>query len=222
MTLTVTALKWVPDFAAGQVRDHRVRWILNEVGWPYEVRLLDAPAQASGEYRQIQPFGQVPALLEDGRPPMFESGAIVIDVALRAGQLIGKDEVERAQILGWAIAALNSIEPFLANVAEVEYFVKDEARRPLVVEAAKDRLKELQLALGDRTWLVGEAFSVADLLMGSVLAIASRLGLLDDFPALAAYHARCFARPALRAAVDQQLQDISKHEPADMRYDQKA
>ncbi|WP_292076969.1 glutathione S-transferase N-terminal domain-containing protein, partial [Brevundimonas sp. UBA7838] len=79
--ITVTAFKWVPPFAAGQVRDHRVRWILSEAGWAYEIRLLDAVDQKSAEYRALQPFGQVPALEEDGRAPMFESGAIVWDIA---------------------------------------------------------------------------------------------------------------------------------------------
>jgi glutathione S-transferase len=86
--ITVTAMKWAPSFAAGQVRDHRVRWILNEVDWPYEVRLVDAPTMKSASYRGgLQPFGQLPVLEEPGRPPMFESGAIVLDVAMRAGRL---------------------------------------------------------------------------------------------------------------------------------------
>ncbi len=86
--ITVTALKWVPPFAQGQVRDHRVRWVLNEVGWPYEVRLLDTDDQQSEAYRASQPFGQVPVLEEEGRPPLFETGAILLDVANRSGRLL--------------------------------------------------------------------------------------------------------------------------------------
>ena len=84
--ITITAMKWAPPFAAGNVRDHRVRWVLNEVGWPYDVRLIDAPELASEAYREFQPFGQGPYLEEDGRPTLFETGAIVVDVATRAGK----------------------------------------------------------------------------------------------------------------------------------------
>lgn len=224
MAITVTAMKWAPGFAAGQVRDHRVRWILNEVGWPYQVRLVDAPTLASAEYRAGQPFGQVPCLEEDGRPTLFETGAIVLDVATRAGKLIPPEGPERALVTSWVIAALNSIEPFLMNVAEVEYFTEDEAqrtaRRPVVVEAATKRLEQLQAALDGRQWLVGDSFTVADLMMASVLKIARRLDLLDGLPALAAYQDRCLDRPAYRSAVASQRATIAEHEMADMRYEE--
>ncbi len=220
--ITVTAFKWVPPFAAGQVRDHRVRWILNEAGWPYEIRLLDAVDQKSADHRARQPFGQVPTLEEDGRPPMFESGAIVWDIAERAGVLIPSDPVMRAQVLGWYFAALNSVEAALANVAEAEFFLPDEAakavRRPQVVPFAERRLGELQTALGDREWLVGEDFTVADLIMSSVLKIAASLELLDGFPALQAYYDRCLDRPAYKKAVADQCATIAAHGPRDMRY----
>lgn len=220
--ITVTAFKWVPPFAAGQVRDHRVRWILNEAGWPYEIRLLDAVDQKSADHRARQPFGQVPTLEEDGRPPMFESGAIVWDIAERAGVLIPSDPVMRAQVLGWYFAALNSVEAALANVAEAEFFLPDEAakavRRPQVVPFAERRLGELQTALGDREWLVGEDFTVADLMMSSVLKIAASLELLDGFPALQAYYDRCLDRPAYKKSVADQCATIAAHGPRDMRY----
>ncbi|HBF50411.1 MAG TPA: glutathione S-transferase, partial [Massilia sp.] len=147
--ITVTAMKWAPPFAAGQVRDHRVRWILNEVGWPYQVKLVGAPTMKSSGYcGALQPFGQLPVLEEDGRPPVFESGAIVLDVAMRAGRCIGAEGTpERAAALQWVVAGLNSVEPMLFNVAEVEYFMDDEAarraRRPAVVGLAKERLAML-------------------------------------------------------------------------------
>lgn len=220
--ITITAFKWVPPFAAGQVRDHRARWILNEAGWPYEVRLLDAVDQKSADHRSRQPFGQVPTLEEDGRPPLFESGAIVWDVAERAGILIPADPAQRAQVLAWFIAALNTLEPALANVAEAEFFLETEdqkaARRPQVLPFAKQRLAELQTALDGRDWLVGDAFSVADLMTASVLKIAASLDLLKDYPALAAYHARCLDRPAYKKAVADQCAIIAAHSARDMRY----
>lgn len=220
--ITITAFKWVPPFAAGQVRDHRVRWILNEAGWPYAIRLLDAVDQKSPDHRALQPFGQVPTMEEDGRPPMFETGAIVWDVAERAGVLIPTDPIMRAQVLTWYFAALNTIEAPLANVAEAEFFLPTEddkaIRRPQALPFANRRLAELQSALGDRQWLVGDSFTVADLMMGSVLKIAASLELLDTFPALQAYQARCLDRPAYKQAIADQCATIAAHGPDDMRY----
>lgn len=221
--ITITAMKWVPPFAAGQVRDHRARWILNEVDWPYQVRLLDAP-----EIKDVreggQPFGQVPILEEDGRPTLFESGAIVWDVADRAGRLIPTDPGERALTLSWVIAALNSIEPFLMNLAEARFFMSDKeagARREAeVAPVAHQRLTYLATALGEREFLVGDTFTVADLMMASVLKIAASLEVLDRHPALIAYQARCFDRPAYRKAIEDQCATIAAHSPADMHYDQ--
>lgn len=220
--ITITAMKWAPSFAAGQVRDHRVRWILNEVGWPYEVKLIDARDLASPAYRQKQPFGQVPYLEEEGRPTLFESGAIVIDVAIRAGKLIPIEGPDRSLVVSWIIAALNSVEPFLMNIAEVEYFIEDEvlkaARRPDVVAAAEQRLAQLETAIGDRLWLVGDGFTVADLMMSSILKIARRLGLLESHPMLKSYQDRCLDRPAYRKAVADQLATIKLHRMEDMHF----
>ncbi len=223
--ITVTAMKWAPPFAAGQVRDHRVRWILNEVGWPYEVVLVDAPTMKSPAYCSgLQPFGQLPVLQEDGRPPLFESGAIVLDIAMRAGRCIGAEgTAERAAALQWVVAGLNSVEPTLFNVAEVEYFTDDEvarnARRPAVVRLAKERLSMLEQARAGRDWFVGDGFTVADLMLASILKIADRLALLDELPALGAWQRSILARPAhVRAEQDQEA-EIARHTPADMRYD---
>ncbi len=221
--IIITAMKWAPSFAAGNVRDHRARWVLNEVGWPYEVRLMDEPEKKSAEYRAKQPFGQVPVLEEEGRPPMFESGAIVLDVAMRANKLIPEGTAGGAQVMQWSIAALNSIEPFLMNLAEVEYFMQDEAekakRRPFVMQMVEKRLGELEAALGDKQWLVGDSFTAADLVMSSVLKIAHGLHVIDAFPKLASYHARCTDRPARKKAVADQIAEIERHEMKDMKYD---
>lgn len=222
--ITITALKWAPPFATGNVRDHRVRWILNEVEWPYRVRLLSAVDLSSGDYRSMQPFGQVPALEEKGRPPLFESGAIVLDVATRAGRLMPKGDADRSLVTTWVVAALNTIEPPLINVAEVAYFLKDEEQKrqrwPLVTAAANKRLDELEMAIGERTWLVGTEFTVADLMMASVLKIARNLGLLDGRPAILRYQDRCLDRPAYRKAITDQQNDIARHSMDDMKYDE--
>lgn len=221
--VSVTAFKWVPPFAAGQVRDHRVRWMLNEIGWDYEVDLIDPAVQESQDYLAEQPFGQVPVLRELGRPALFESGAIVLDLAERSGKLWPERRDEQAQVRCWVIAALNSVEPFLSNVAEVDFFIDDEElrrlRRPGVVSKAKDRLGKLSAALGKRSNLVGEAFSAADLMMSSVLRVAAHADLVADFPNLCAYRERCLARPAFRKAIADQCRDIAAHTPEDMGWD---
>lgn len=222
--ITITAMKWAPPFAAGSVRDHRARWILNEAGWPYKVRLIDATDLASKAYRSKQPFGQVPYMEEDGRPTLFESGAIILDVATRANILLPKDENDRSLVNCWFIAALNSVEPFLMNVAEVEYFIEEkaqkEARRPAVVAMAEERLGALDAALGVRRWLVGNDFTIADLMLASVLKIARGLELLKNHPTLVAYQDRCLDRDPYKKAVADQCVTIEQHKISDMRFNQ--
>lgn len=220
--ITVTALKWVPPFAQGQVRDHRVRWVLKEVGWTYRVELLDTDLQKAPGYLLEQPFGQVPALREDGRPTLFETGAIVLDVATRSGRLLPATESDRARAVCWLFAALNSVEPFLAQLAEVDFFLKDEAekarRRPGVVDMIEMRLGQLDAALQGRDHLVGDDFTVADLMMASVMKVIGHTDLLDHHAAVKAHRDRCFARPAYQEAIAEQRQDIAAHGPRDMKY----
>jgi glutathione S-transferase len=220
--ITVTAFKWVPPFAAGQVRDHRVRWILNEIGWDYEIDLIDPTVQVSDAYLAEQPFGQVPVLRETGRPALFESGAIVLDLAERSGKLWPADRDARALVRSWVIAALNSVEPYLSNVAEVDFFTDDETlkalRRPRGVTAATRRLGKLSAALGDRIYLVGGLFTAADLMLASVLRVAVHADLLAGYPNLSAYRERCLKRPSFRKAVADQGRDIAAHGPEDMGW----
>jgi glutathione S-transferase len=125
--------------------------------------------------------------------------------------------------ISWLFAALNSVEPVLANLAEVDFFIEDEsqkaARRPGVIKAVTQRLKQLSDALGDRAYLVGDSFTIADLMTASVLKIVGHTNLLDSFPNLVAYRDRCLERPAYRKAVADQRADIARHTPADMKYE---
>jgi glutathione S-transferase len=220
--LTVTAFKWVPPFAQGHVRDHRVRWMLNEIGWEHDDRLLDTEDQRSPEYRAEQPFGQVPVLEEAGRPPLFESGAIVLDLALRSGQLLPADEIARAQVLQWYFAALNTLELPLGMVAWAALFTQSEAvkreLRPEALGLAVKRLGEVEAFLGDRDFLVGTSFTIADLIMASVLKSADGPDMIERFPKLATYRDRILSRPAYRAAIDAQCAAFADHGPADMKY----
>src|SRR3989440_5651086 len=157
--ITISAFRWVPPFAQGQVRDLRVRWALEEAGLPYRTRLLEQGDQDKPDYRALQPFGQVPVLEEDGRV-LFESGAIVLHIGERSENLLPKDAGARARAMQWLIAALNSIEPHIMNVAVLGLFYADQEwaklRRPSAVQFARHRLSCLAQALGEQPCLDGE------------------------------------------------------------------
>ena len=149
--ITISAFKWVPEFAQGQVRDLRARWALEEAGLPYRTRLLGQGDQDKPEYRALQPFGQVPILEEDGQV-LFESGAIVLHVGERSETLLPKEPQARARATQWLISALNSIEPFIMEIARIDIFYADQQwaklRRPGAVEFAQRRLADFQFDLG--------------------------------------------------------------------------
>ncbi|HVK81867.1 MAG TPA: glutathione S-transferase family protein [Verrucomicrobiae bacterium] len=207
--ITISAFEWVPDFAQGQVRDLRVRWALEEVGLPYQSRLLAQGDQNKPEYRALQPFGQVPIFEEDGFV-LFETGAIVLHIGARSETLLPKDTEARSRATQWLIAALNSIEPFIMQVAAIDLFFKDQEwaklRRPSAVEFASWRLKCLADNLGDKPYLDGDNFTAGDLMMTTVLRIMP--DLTNQEPRLTTYVARCTSRPAFKRALDAQLGDF--------------
>jgi glutathione S-transferase len=206
--ITISAFRWVPPLAQGQVRDLRVRWALEEAGLPYQTRLLEQGDQNKLEYRALQPFGQVPIFEEDGRV-LFESGAIVLHIGERSEALLPKGPDARARATQWLIAALNSIEPHIMNVALIEFFYADEEwaklRRAGARDFARNRLDSLASALGDKPYLDGERFTAGDLMMTTVLRILPDL-VVDD--RLMAYVERCTARPAFKRALDAQMSDF--------------
>ncbi len=209
--ITISAFKWVPDFARGQVRDLRVRWALEEAGLPYRTRLLEQGDQDKPDYRALQPFGQVPMFEEDGLV-LFESGAIVLHIGERWEALLPKDPAARSRATQWLIAALNSIEPYVINVALIDLSYKDEEwaklRRPGAVEFVKKRLSALSKRLGDKPFLDGDRFTAGDLMMSTVLRILKYTDIVSSDPRLAAYIERCTARPAFKRALDAQLGDF--------------
>jgi len=207
MMIRVSAFRWVPPFARGLVRDLRVRWALEEAALPYEERLIGPEDQTSETYRGLQPFGQVPAYEEDGLV-LFESGAIVLHVAERSEMLMPSDPKRRARVTAWMFAALNTIEPRIQNLAEIDLFHPEEEwaelRRPAAVEAAQARLTNLAGWLGGREYLE-DRFTAADLLMTTVLRILRHTDLVAQMPVLEAYRLRCEARPAFQKALADQL-----------------
>lgn len=204
---TVSAYSWVPPFARGLVRDLRVRWALEEAGRDYTVRYLDPRIDRPVDYLLEQPFGQVPSY-SDGEVGMFESGAIVLHIARGSDTLMPGDAQGRARAASWVFAALNSIEPFVQQLASIDLFHADKdwaaSQRPLVEQMVRRRLGQLDAVLGDSEWLEGR-FTAGDLMTVSVLRILRHTPILADHPALAAYVARGEARPAFRRALDAQM-----------------
>ncbi len=211
----VSAFRWVPPFAQGLVRDLRVRWALEEAGLAYEVGLLGPEEQKSESYRCHQPFGQVPAYEENGLV-MFESGAIVLHIAERSDALMPSDPGARARVTTWMFAALNTVEPPIQNLAEVDFFYAKEEwakmRRPSAVEGVKKRLTCLSDWMDGREYLEGR-FTAADLLMTTVLRILRHTELVAEMPTLETYRLRCEARPAFQKALADQMAVFAANAP---------
>lgn len=213
----VSAFKWVPPFAQGLVRDLRVRWALEEAGIEYEELLLDLGpgSQRSADYLALQPFGQVPAYVEDGLT-LFESGAIVLRIAERSEVLMPAADPGRARAQAWMFAAVNSVEPHLQSFAEAEDLCAGQGwvaeRGPVLRERATRRLADLSTVLERREYL-DERFTAGDLMMATVLRIPRNLPLLAGFPVLSAYRARCEARPAFGRALAAQMASFARHAP---------
>ncbi len=207
MTITITAFERSPDGGQGLARDTRVRWALEEVGQPYEVRLVSFRAMKEPAHLALHPFGQIPTY-EEGDLALFETGAIVLHIAQRYAGLLPADANARARAVMWMFAAVNTIEPTILELANARLLEGDKPwtkeRMPLVKDRARDRLRQLSVRLGEAEWLDG-GFSAGDLMMASVLLRFRNSGLLDEFANLAAYVARGEARPAYRRAFADQL-----------------
>ena len=212
---TITAFAWVPEFARGFVRDLRPRWAFEEVGQPYTATLLQS--SKTPEHRRYQPFGQIPTYRDD-EVEIFESAAIVLRIAERSGKLIPTDTDGRQRAIQWVIAALNSVEPAIMELAVNDIFEADKSwskdRHATIVGYIEERLTDLQNRLGDNIWLEGDAFTVGDLMMVSVLGGLRGTGVLEGFPKLAAYVARGEDRPAHRKAMADHLTDFEAADAA--------
>lgn len=213
MTPTITAFERSPDRGQGLARDMRVRWALEEVGQPYDVRFVSFRALKQAAHRARNPFGQIPTY-EDGDLVLFESGAIVFHIAQQHPGLLPDDPDARLRALAWMFAATGTVDPPIMERSMVALFERDkpwfEERLRVVDERVRKRLDELSARLGDADWLDG-GFSAADLLMVHVLLRLRSSGLLDAFPRVAAYVARGEARPAYQRAFAAQRAVFTAH-----------
>jgi glutathione S-transferase len=202
MTITITAFERSPDGGKGLARDTRVRWALEEVGQPYEVRLVSFRAMKEPAHLALHPFGQIPTY-EEGDLALFETGSIILHLAQRHAGLLPDDTDARARAITWMFAAVNTVEPPILELANTKILEGDKPwtkeRLPLVEDRVRVRLTQLSAHLGRADWLDG-GFSAGDLMMVSVLLRLRPSGLLDEYPNLAAYVARGEARPAYKRA----------------------
>ena len=207
MTITISAFQKSPDRGRGLARDMRVRWALEEVGQPYEERLVTFQSMKEPAYLALQPFGQIPSY-EDGDLVLFESGAIVLHIAEQHPGLLPDDANARARAIAWMFAALNTVEPQIFDRALCQILERDEPwfdqRMQSLERTIRVRLESLSARLGDADWLDG-AFSAGDLLTVTVLRRLHGSGILEAFPNIAAYVARGEARPAYKRSFDAQL-----------------
>jgi len=207
MIPTITAFERSPDGGRGLARDMHVRWALEEVGQPYDVRLVSFDAMKQPAHLALSPFGNIPTY-EEGDLALFESGAIVLHIAVRHTGLLPQDANARARAIAWMFAAFSTVEQPILDRTTAVILERDapwhDQRLPLVDDRIRKRLAELSRRLGDRDWLDG-AFSAGDLVMVGVLRRLHRSGLLNEFPNLAAYVARGEARPAFKRAFEAQL-----------------
>jgi len=171
MTITITAFERSPDGGKGLARDTRVRWALEEVGQPYEVRLVSFGAMKEPAHLALHPFGQIPTY-EEGDLGLFETGSIVFHIAQRHAGLLPDDANARARAITWMFAALSTVEPPILELVTAKLVEGDKPwaaeRMPLVADRIRNRLGQLSVRLGDADWLDG-AFSAGDLMMVSVL-----------------------------------------------------
>ena len=211
--IEITAFRWVPPFAAGLVRDLRVRWALEEVGRPYRERLLGLERPA--EYLKEQPFDQVPTYRE-GEVEMFETGAIVQFIGEKDERLLPRDPGGRARAIQWTYAALNSVEPAIVGLQLIDLFYADQEwaklRRPGAQEFAQLKLKRVADWLGDKDWLE-DRFTIGDLMMVTVLRNLRRTDMVTGHPVLGPYLARGEARPAFQRALADQLSVFGAYKP---------
>jgi glutathione S-transferase len=216
MTMVITAYERSPDGGKGLARDTRVRWALEEVGQPYEVRLVSPRAMKEPAHLALHPFGLIPTY-EEGDLALFETGAIVLHLAEHHAGLLPDETNARARAIAWMFAALNTVEPPILELVSARFLEADKPwskeRVPLVADRIRNRLGQLSARLGDADWLDGP-FSAGDLMMVSVLLRTRPSGILDEFPNLAAYVARAEARPAYQRAFAAQLAVNAPRPPA--------
>jgi len=207
MTPTITAFESSPDRGRGLARDMPVRWALEEVGQPYDVRLVSFKEMKETPHLALQPFGQIPTY-EEGDLVLFESGAIILHIAECHAGLLPDDANARSRAVAWMFASKSTVEPVIIEGEVAKLLEGDKSwtkeRLPMIEDRIRARLNQLSKRLGSDDWLDGQ-FSAGDLLMVNVLRRPAGANILQEFPNLVAYVARGEARAAFKRAFDAQF-----------------
>ncbi|MDP1979134.1 glutathione S-transferase family protein [Undibacterium sp.] len=195
----------------GETRDLRIEWALEEIGLPYRVHGLDhTGGEHQGEvYSKISPFKLVPAIDDDGFI-IAESGAILLYLAEKTGKLIPTDFEGRMRVVQWCFATLNTVERPMLEILLIDKFGGEhtEGRRAEMVKQAQRWLAGLEHQLEDRVWIAGTDFSVADILLTSVLRDIRKTDLIAAYPRLKDYLERAQARPAWQRTLSSYAQRL--------------
>ncbi len=203
--LTLHAFGRVHPAVHGLTRDLRVQWALEEMGLPYEVRGWDHGAgETTGpDFSALSPFRQLP-LLTDGDLTLSESGAILIHLAEKSGRLIPADPRGRAETLRWTLAALSTVEAPIQPLKLMDMGAMGEpgAARDFLVGWTRRVLENLDRRLDGRMWIAADDFTIADLLLASVLRQLRHTDLMDAWPNVTAFYDRAMARPAWTRTLD--------------------
>ncbi|WP_439450328.1 glutathione S-transferase family protein [Stenotrophomonas sp. ATs4] len=207
MSPILTAFATSPDRGQGLARDMRVRWVLEELGVPYDVQLLTFADMKQPAHLARNPFGQIPTWQEGDRV-LFESGAIVLHLAEQHPGVLPTDPDARMRAIMWVFAALNTVEPPIVERSMAWVLEREQPwytqRLVTLDERVRMRLSQLSAWLGTASWLDRD-FSVGDLMMASVLLRLKSSGILDEYTQLVAYVARATQRPAYQRAFAAQL-----------------
>lgn len=204
MAVTITTFDRVPDFVVGHARDLRVRWACEEAGIPYDVDTVSI-VNRSAAHLARQPFGLVP-ILRDGDREIFESGAILCYLGEKSGTLLPADPGDRAEVMQWTFAALNTLETAVGGLVLARFFDNDDAASMRAARRVSERIARLAPVFGDgRDFIAVRRFTIADILMTEVLRITERLGFLAPYPAISAYLEQMTRRPGFVRAHAAQL-----------------
>ncbi len=214
--VTITSLHGTPGFTHGVIRDIRIRWACEEIGRPYEIESFYGMEPRPDSYLQSQPFGQVPTF-DDGEVHMFESGAMLLYLGEQDERLLPREPQPKWDATAWLFAALNSVEPALFPILTSDIFLKGRGdwvapARQAALKFAQSRLQSVADALGDKEWLTGR-FTIADIMMVTVLRNVRHTDIVAGFPSLAAYQQRGEARSAFQRAEAAQIADVTAEQP---------
>ena len=186
----------------GAGRPVRALWALEEAGIPYDLEIVSKEGGSGERHRARHPLGRVPALETDDGRLLFESSAICLyaaELAPEADLIAADGSLERALAYQWIFFAMTEIEP--PAITAMRARAGGEGENESALRAVGRGVDAVETALADRDHILGESFSVADVVVSEVTRMTGRLEVGEPGPNLLAYFERVAARPARERAV---------------------